>query len=129
MTIRLALQLLALGVLSACGPELKQAPVELLQPPMLGHWKLADMPDAGAASINPTEITLFPGKPMTGVRFDGWAGEHLPVTDYEITMEAQRVEGQDFFAALTFPVRSVETCATLVLGGWGGALVGISNID
>jgi len=37
------------------------------------------------------------------------------------------VEGNDFFCGLTFPVK--ESHATLILGGWGGALVGISSLD
>ena len=35
--------------------------------------------------------------------------------------------GNDFFCGLTFPVKDKH--ATLVLGGWGGALVGISSLD
>ena len=66
---------------------------------------------------------------MSGAFFDGWIDEKLPLTDYAIAFEARRVEGRDFFAALTFPVRRIDTCATLVLGGWGGALVGVSSID
>ena len=30
---------------------------------------------------------------------------------------------------VTFPVGSLKTCATLVLGGWGGSVTGISCID
>lgn len=37
------------------------------------------------------------------------------------------MEGSDFFCGFTFPVG--ETAATLVVGGWGGGLVGISSID
>jgi hypothetical protein len=47
--------------------------------------------------------------------------------NYEITLDAKRVEGSDFFCALTFPV--AEDCCTLVLGGWGGQLCGLSSID
>ena len=129
MPPRPALQLLALLALSACGPTAKPLPIDLLQPPMKAHWQPASIPDTGSFSITANEITLPAGKPMSGMRFEGWASEHLPVTDYEITLEARRVEGRDFFAALTFPVRSLDTCATLVLGGWGGDLVGISSID
>jgi len=38
-----------------------------------------------------------------------------------------RVEGHDFFCGLTFPVG--EKPCTLVLGGWGGSLCGLSSID
>lgn len=129
MPLQPTLPLLALIVLSSCRPETKPAPISLLQPPLLAHWQPATIPDAGTVSIKADEITLSPGKPMSGVRFDAWPSEKLPVTDYEVSFEARRVEGQDFFAALTFPVHSLDTCATLVLGGWGGSLVGISSID
>jgi hypothetical protein len=37
------------------------------------------------------------------------------------------VDGNDFFCGLTFPVG--ERCCTLILGGWGGAVTGLSCID
>ena len=40
---------------------------------------------------------------------------------------ASRVWGNDFFCGLTFPV--ADSHASLILGGWGGALTGISCID
>ena len=43
------------------------------------------------------------------------------------TLEAMRVEGDDFFCGLTFPIR--DSYASLIVGGWGGSLVGISSID
>jgi hypothetical protein len=54
-------------------------------------------------------------------------GARLPRINYEVGFEAMRVEGGDFFGALTFPVEN--TACTLVLGGWGGAVVGISSVD
>ncbi len=124
-----AFSLLLPSLLAACGPGLKPEGVALLQPPMLAHWHPTAMPDGGKTWIQANDLIVLPGKPMNGVRFDGWLEEKLPLTDYAVSFEARRQEGQDFFAAMTFPVRSVESCATLVLGGWGGALVGISSID
>ncbi len=46
---------------------------------------------------------------------------------YEITLEARRTLGSDFFCGLTFPVAS--NSVTLVVGGWGGSVVGLSSID
>jgi len=60
---------------------------------------------------------------ISGIR---WT-EDLPVTNYEVYLEARRVEGSDFFCGLTFPVK--DSFLTLVLGGWGGSLVGLSCID
>jgi hypothetical protein len=64
------------------------------------------------------------GTPMTGMH---WTGEELPTTDYELEVTAARLMGTDFFCGLTFPV--AESHATLILGGWGGSLTGISCID
>ncbi|MCE9520500.1 MAG: DUF1080 domain-containing protein, partial [Verrucomicrobia bacterium] len=55
--------------------------------------------------------------------------DKLPLTNYEITLEAMRVDGSDFFCGLTFPVGGLKNCATLVCGGWGGTVTGISSID
>ena len=44
-----------------------------------------------------------------------------------MSLEAKRVEGFDFFCGLTFPVGK-DSCS-LILGGWGGGLVGLSSID
>jgi len=38
-----------------------------------------------------------------------------------------RVEGNDFFCGMTFPVGKVP--CTLIVGGWGGTVVGLSSID
>jgi hypothetical protein len=38
-----------------------------------------------------------------------------------------KLTGSDFFCALTVPVD--KACGTLVLGGWGGSLIGFSSID
>ena len=59
---------------------------------------------------------------ISGIR---WTGD-FPKTNYEVTLYARRVEGI-FFCGLTFPVK--ESHLTLVLGGWGGSLSGLSCID
>jgi hypothetical protein len=101
----------------------------MLDAPLSSHWKLTGNPDNGTFELSANELVLSQGKPMTCTRFDAWESMGLPTCDYAITFEAQRVEGHDFFAAITFPVRRIDTCATLVVGGWGGGLVGISSID
>ena len=70
------------------------------------------------------ELHLGEGGPMTGVRCDG---EPLPWTNYELLFDAKRVTGNDFFAGLTFPIG--DEFATLILGGWGGRVCGLSNVD
>lgn len=65
------------------------------------------------------------GEPMTAAR---WQGE-VPEPPFEIEAEARRIEGADFFFGLTFPGRTPGEAASLIVGGWGGGVVGISSID
>ena len=61
---------------------------------------------------------------MTGI---SWVGDSLPTNNYAIYYEARRVEGYDIFAGLSFPYG--DSFATLIVGGWGGAICGLSSID
>lgn len=89
----------------------------------LGGWKITEFAGRGEVEVEESKIVLEMGEPLTGVTF---AGELLR-QNYEFTLEAMRMTGSDFFCGLTFPVGSVSV--TLVLGGWGGGVVGISNLD
>ena len=89
----------------------------------LQGWRETPFTGHGAVKVENGAMVLGAGAPMTGVT---WAGP-FPKTNYEIRFEASRREGGDFFASLTFPAG--ESFATWVLGGWGGDIVGISNID
>ena len=70
------------------------------------------------------QIILPAGDPLTGVTREK---DDVPHVNYEIALEAQRVEGHDFFVGLTFPVD--KSHASLILGGWAGSVCGISSID
>lgn len=89
----------------------------------LGNWKVTDFGGQGKVYVKDESLILEAGNDMTGVTWDG------PVVrmNYEITLEAMRISGSDFFCGLTFPV-DANHCS-LVLGGWGGTLCGLSNID
>jgi len=65
------------------------------------------------------------GETMTAVRWKGTP----PTSPFELEMMAKRIDGTDFFCAVTFPARSAKECVTLIVGGWGGGTVGISSID
>ena len=60
---------------------------------------------------------------MTGIT---WTGS-FPRSNYEVRLEAVRLEGSDFFASMTFPVQ--DSFCTWVTGGWGGDIVGLSSLD
>jgi hypothetical protein len=51
----------------------------------------------------------------------------IPKVNYEIAFDALRVAGNDFFCGLTFPVH--DAWCSLIIGGWGGGIVGLSNVD
>ena len=90
----------------------------------LNNWKTAEFGGHGEPEVRDGAIILPVGSPMTGVT---WTGPALPKLDYEVAYECQRLDGSDFFGTLTFPVR--ESFASLVIGGWGGGLCGISSLN
>jgi hypothetical protein len=55
-----------------------------------------------------------------------WKGD-FPKMNYEVKLEAKKVSGNDFFCGMTFPVG--DSFCSLVVGGWGGPVVGLSSID
>src|SRR6059036_3000849 len=59
----------------------------------LAGWEKTDLGDRGEARVEGGRIVLSPGDPMNGVR---WTGK-FPGLDYEIRLEAMRLEGSDFF--------------------------------
>lgn len=90
----------------------------------LGRWTPAAFGGEGPVRVEDGRILLVDGDPLTGVT---WSGEPPARVNYEIEVEAMRVRGGDFFCALTFPVG--RTSCTLVVGGWGGTVVGLSSLD
>jgi hypothetical protein len=89
----------------------------------LGDWRETPFSRQGKVRVESGAIVLAAGAPLTGVT---WSG-NFPKTNYEIRFEAARLDGNDFFASLTFPVG--EDFCTWVTGGWGGDIVGLSSID
>lgn len=89
----------------------------------LKGWKPADFPSGGAIEVKNGVLQMGMGETLSGVTYTN----AVPTTDYEVEVEGKKVVGSDFFCALTFPVGK-EHC-TFVMGGWGGAVVGISSID
>ena len=88
----------------------------------LKDWKETPFTGKGKVTVQDGAIVIGAGY-MTGVNYTGT----LPKANYEVRMEAQRVEGHDFFAGITFPVN--DSYLTWINGGWGGSLVGLSSLD
>lgn len=99
-------------------PEAPADPWRLLS----GKWEQAAGGDVGEAD---GVLRLGMGYSLTAAR---WMGE-IPQVPFELEAEARRVEGTDFFFSVTFPGRTDEESASLIVGGWGGGVVGISSID
>lgn len=91
----------------------------------LGKWDRTEFGGEAEVFVNEDGALEFgTGAIMTGVH---WTEDPPARTNYELTLEAQRIDGNDFFLALTFPVN--EDYASFIVGGWGGGIVGISSID
>jgi len=108
----------AQGLDDRAGAELREA-----QAKMLEGWRPTPFGGRGKVRVEDDAVHMEMGNDMTGVTWDG------PITrmNYEINLEAKRVDGGDFFCGLTFPV-GPDPC-TLILGGWGGQIVGVSCLD
>lgn len=90
----------------------------------LTNWQPTKFGGEGAVKVENGQMVLEAGRTLSGVT---WDGAELPKTNYEITLQAMRVDGRDFFAGITFPV--ADSFCSLILGGWGGTVVGLSSIN
>lgn len=99
--------------------------ISLFDGKTFGKWKKTPFGGEGDVFINEDGNLEFGfGAVITGVHW----GEAAPATsNYEISLEAMKLDGNDFFIALTFPVK--DSHATFVVGGWGGGVVGLSCVD
>jgi len=90
----------------------------------LAGWAETDFAGRGPVKVSEGKLILGTGL-MTGVTWTNAAD--LPRINYEIALDAMRVDGSDFFCALTFPVK--EDPCSFIVGGWGGGVVGLSSLD
>lgn len=119
--------ILALFLSTALGGTDKPADLVLFDGKTLDDWQVVDSGGSGQVEVRDGQMIIGSGQNLTGVVYK--KTDKIPLTNYEITLEARRQEGDDFFCGLTFPVGNLKTCATLICGGWGGAVTGISSID
>ncbi|RMG38340.1 MAG: DUF1080 domain-containing protein [Planctomycetota bacterium] len=91
----------------------------------LAGWKSTPFGGEGDVYVRDGQIILETGSDLTGITWT--RPELLPKTNYEVELDAMRVDGSDFFCGLTFPVGK-DPC-TLILGGWGGGVCGLSSLD
>ena len=125
--------LLFVGVLLVRAEPAKAPATEPAAPPNEGRslfdgkslegWTVSDFGGHGDPAVEDGKLVLPVGEGLTGVTYAG----RLPKTNYEVSLDAQRNQGHDFFCGLTFPVG--DSFASLIIGGWGGAVCGISSLD
>ncbi len=96
----------------------------LLEKDSLKGWEITNFGGEGTAEVNEGVLRLDRGEPMTGITT---IRKDFPKENFEMRWKASRVDGSDFFAGVTFPVGD-EFCS-LICGGWGGGLVGLSSIN
>jgi hypothetical protein len=89
----------------------------------LSGWRETQFAGRGEVQCRSGVILLNMGDPFTGINWTNY----FPSMNYEVALDAMRVMGSDFFCGLTVPVG--DQCCSLIVGGWGGSLVGISSLD
>jgi hypothetical protein len=102
----------------------KQAWRSLFDGKTLTNWKSTNFGGEGEIRVENGKILLETGVTLTGIT---WTGGDIPRMNYEVSLEAMKVSGDDFFCGLTFPVG--DSLCSLIVGGWGGTVVGLSSID
>lgn len=118
-------------------PPAEKPPAKTKWISLTGQWKACEFGGDGDVTIKDGLIKMEYGDPITGVRWEGpFDGDKkdsdikkksLPRDNYEIRWQCKRDKGFDFMCAFTFPVN--DKYASLVMGGWGGGITGISSID
>jgi len=133
-----ALLCLTLGgfAASSLGPRAApgEAPQAAAVQPRAGEWQSMfdgkslqgwrETPFSGRGKVRVEDGTIVLGTgALTGIT---WAGS-FPRSNYEVRLEAARLDGTDFFAGITFPVE--DAYCSWINGGWGGLVVGLSSLD
>jgi hypothetical protein len=122
MVIRAAIVACVLGA-SLCALEDSVAEWKpLFDGSSLQGWRETPFSGRGKVRVENGTIVLEKGL-LTGITRTGT----FPKFNYEVRLEAMRVDGYDFFAGITFPVH--DSFCSWINGGWGGMVVGLSNLD
>jgi hypothetical protein len=95
----------------------------LLEEKSLDGWEVTNYGGEGKVDVSDHQLTLEMGDPLTGITYK----RVFPTSNYEIEVEAKRLDGSDFLCGLTIPVG--EKHCSFIAGGWGGGVLGISSVD
>jgi hypothetical protein len=89
----------------------------------LNGWEITNFGPQGPVYVSGGNLILGMGDGCTGIT---WKNA-FPEINYKVTLEAKKVDGNDFFCGMTFPVG--KNPCTFIVGGWGGTTVGLSSIN
>lgn len=89
----------------------------------LEGWTVTNFGTEGPVRVSSGKIIINMGDGCSGITY----AKDFPKVNYEVGLEARKTAGNDFFCGLTFPVNGLH--CSLVVGGWGGPVVGLSTID
>lgn len=94
----------------------------------LDDWKTTPFGGADDISLEDGEMIIPAGATLSGANYT----KPTPAINYEVELVGRRRSGSDFWCALTVPAGGPEgdrKYVSLILGGWGGSVCGISSID
>ena len=97
---------------------------ELFDGETMDGWEIVGFGGQDKIEVVDDAIVAEAGYPLAGIAS---TLKDLPNSGYTLSLEAQKIDGTDFFCCVSFPVKD-QHCS-LVLGGWGGTLCGISCIN
>ncbi len=94
--------LLTLVFLAAVSTAIADS-IQLFNGRDLTGWKVADLFESGKVEVLPDgSVECGFGNPMTGIAYTNTP----PRMNYELSLQAVRVQGADFFIALTLPIET-----------------------
>jgi hypothetical protein len=99
--------------------------VKLFDGKTLGGWKQTNFAGGGEVTVENGQLIINAGESLSGITWK--EADKLPKDNFEISLLAMKVKGDDFFCGLTFPVR--DSYASFICGGWAGTVVGLSSIN
>lgn len=91
----------------------------------LTGWKSSNFAGGGEVTVENGQLIIQRGESLSGVTWKDAA--KLPKDNFEISLSAMKLKGDDFFCGLTFPVG--DSHASFICGGWAGTVVGVSSIN
>ncbi|MDP1559956.1 MAG: C25 family cysteine peptidase [Pirellulaceae bacterium] len=110
--------------------EEKQRVIDLFDGKSMSGWKQTKFGGEGEFLLEENTLVLEMGQVLSGITFTGQESlkrSDVPREDYELRIRAKRIDGNDMFCGVTFPVG--DAYCSFIVGGWGGMTVGLSSVD